>query len=76
MSNDYVYIQIFAAGSAVGSEMESRMGGGQTSNMEIGLTAIAKVTVNGSQTIEGRWRQSGGTGEIRERSIMIQQVAP
>jgi hypothetical protein len=36
------------------------------------FTCIAKVAVNGSQTIEGRWKvQSGSSGTISERSLLL-----
>ena len=70
-----VFIQIFAGGVLQGSELRFERGDSSTDN-DAGLTCVAKVAVNGSQAIEGRWRQTGGTGEIRGRNLMIIQVAP
>lgn len=35
---------------------------------------VAIVTVNGAQAIEGRWRVSGGTGTMFQRSLQIFEV--
>ncbi len=39
------------------------------------LTSIGRVTVNGSQAIEGRWRVSSGTGTVTSRCLLIMAVA-
>ncbi len=70
-----VYIQIYAGGSAVGAELIYRRGG-NASSMAVGLCATFKVTVNGSQAIEGRWRRVNGTGEMLSRNLTIIQSAP
>ena len=70
-----VYIQIYAGGSATGSEQIFQRGG-SASSIAVGLCATAKVTVNGSQAIEGRWRRVNGTGEMLSRNLMIIQSAP
>lgn len=41
----------------------------------IPFTSIAKVTVDGTQTIEGRWRVDGGTGTMHQRNLTALQVA-
>jgi hypothetical protein len=73
-SSDDVYTQIYADGVAQGVEMFFRRGGNQGDNIG-SLTAVAKVVVNGSQAIEGRWRQSGGTGQMQGRSLMLMEVS-
>ena len=47
-----------------------------TADMQGSLTAIAKVTVNGAQTVEGRWRANSNTAEMDNRSLMLVQVSP
>lgn len=37
--------------------------------------AVARVTVNGAQAIEGRWRVTGGTGTNTRRSLAILRVS-
>lgn len=39
------------------------------------FASIAKVTVDGTQTIEGRWRVDGGTATMNQRNLTIIQVA-
>lgn len=34
----------------------------------------AKVTVNGAQAIEGRWRVAAGIGTMHERTLLISEV--
>lgn len=74
-ANDRVYIQVFAGGAAQGVEMEVRQGitffGGAG---RYGIVAQAKVTVNGAQAIEGRFRQVGGIGTLYSRSLSIVEV--
>lgn len=71
-----VYIQIFVNGVAQGSEMEFIRGSIFTGAHAGGLTATAIGSVNGSQAIEGRWRVSAGTGQLRGRNLLIIRVAP
>lgn len=61
-NNARVFTAIHIAGVLQsGSEREFRRGGGQTSNTQTPFLCLAKVTVNGSQQIEGRWYRSSGT---------------
>lgn len=39
------------------------------------FTCMAKVTVNGSEAIEGKFNRSTGTGYLRERQLTILKVA-
>lgn len=41
----------------------------------IPFISIAKVTVDGAQTIEGRWRVDGGTGTMHQRNLTALEVA-
>jgi hypothetical protein len=54
-----------------------RWNNGSTSSAQIvqaPFTSIAVVTVNGSQAIEGRWRTSGSTATMHQRSLLVFQV--
>lgn len=56
---------------------ERQAGGGfLTANVRYAVSTQAKVTVNGSQAIEGRFRRDGGVGsvELDNRSLMIMKV--
>jgi len=69
-----VYISIYVDGvKDTGSERKYERG-----NMSGGFAksfcSVAKVTVNGSQAIEGRWRTSTATAKIFERSLAILKV--
>jgi hypothetical protein len=46
------------------------------SDIPSAFCCVAKVTVNGSQAIEGRWRVSSGTGLMRHRTLLIIEVRP
>lgn len=70
-----VYIRIYAGGSAVGAEQIYQRGG-SASSIAVGLCVSFKVTVNGSQAIEGRWRRVNGTGEMLSRNLTIIQTDP
>ena len=68
------YIQIYAGGAAQATEAETERGDSSTDN-RIGCTCYARVTVNGSQAIEGRWRTEGSTGEMYNRNLAWIKVA-
>ena len=40
-----------------------------------GFCCVAVVTVNGAQSIEGRWRVSAGTGTMYVRGLTLLKVA-
>ena len=73
-----IYTSIYSAGAQVAySEQESNVGGDDV-NTWIGVlpfTCIAKVTVNGAQAIEGRWRVSTGTGTMYERTLTLLRIS-
>lgn len=65
---------IWSAGSqAPSSERRFTRGAGQ-GNVSSSFFCQAKVTVNGSQAIEGRWRTSGATATMHERVLSILEV--
>jgi hypothetical protein len=48
----------------------------QFQNESATITVYGKITCNGSQSINARWRVSANTGTIRNRSLIITQVLP
>lgn len=73
-SNAEIYPSIFAAGSkAAGSERRYKRGGGQ-GDVTVPFTCRAKVTVDGMQAIEGRWRTNDWTATMHERQLSIERV--
>jgi hypothetical protein len=67
-----VWANIYAGGTLVGSS-EREMGLKQADNAAP-FACVARVTVNGAQTIEGRWRTDKGTATMHERSLAILKV--
>jgi hypothetical protein len=68
-SNESVFTSIWAAGSQVtASERETF---NNRANDASGFCSEARVTVNGSQAIEGRWRVSGNTGTMHGRTMIL-----
>lgn len=65
------YIQIYSGGVAQGVEMNMRRG---NQNIQTVVAAQAKVTVNGAQAVEIRWRVSAGTGTADGRSLSYHKV--
>ncbi len=74
-SDREAWIRVFAGGVAQGVEQRMQRGDSSTDNI-IGVCTVARVTVNGAQAIEGRWRTSGSNGEMYGRSMSIVQVKP
>jgi len=72
--NNNVFASVWSAGSQVtSSERQSTSDRADDRNP---FCATARVAVNGSQAIEGRWRTSGGTATMGpDRSLMILKVA-
>jgi hypothetical protein len=69
-SGEDVYACIYAGGAAAtGSERRI-----QDDNDFNPFCCVAKVTVNGAQAIEGRWRVSANTGYMADRSLHILEV--
>jgi len=69
--NDASQVSIWAAGAQV-PESERR---GQARDHEDAFVSVARVTVNGSQAIEGRWRTSGNQQiTMWERQLTLVKV--
>ena len=72
-NNSPTYASIYSGGvQVVASERRVSMKSG---NDTAGVPCNAKVTVNGAQAIEGRWRVTGGTGAIYARTLSILKVS-
>ena len=70
-SNDSIFTSIYSGGTQVAaSEREFKRGSNQ-GNITASFCCQAKVTVNGAQAIEGRWRETGGTATMYERTLSI-----
>lgn len=68
-----MFASIYMAGVQVAaSEREIDAPG---SNESSDFTCIARVTVNGAQAIDGRWRTTAGTATMHERQVMLLRVA-
>jgi len=73
-NNSSLVTSIFAGGVQV-AESE-RVSDVKTTGRRREISSMARVTVNGSQAIEMRWRGNGtGTNEVRGRTMMILKVA-
>jgi hypothetical protein len=73
-SNATIYLSIYGAGAKVaGSERVFKRGGGQ-GNITAPFTCRAKVTVDGTETIEGCWRTDAATATMHQRQLSIERV--
>ena len=71
LSQTFVYTSIYTGGTIVStSERQFRRPG----NVGASFACVAKVTVNGSEAIEGRWRTTQGTMFVFERVLAIIEV--
>ncbi|MCG8430320.1 MAG: hypothetical protein MJA29_04025, partial [Candidatus Omnitrophica bacterium] len=68
-----ISLSIYSAGSQVTSS-ERVCGFNSYSDSVIPFTCVARVTVNGSQAIQGYWRTSAGTATMTQRSLAIVEV--
>lgn len=70
---DTMFMSIYSGGVQVAAserEIDSL-----SLNESVGFCCMAKVTVNGAQAIEGRWRNNAiGTATMHERQLMILRV--
>jgi hypothetical protein len=66
------FINIYQAGTIVSASERQRTH--NRTDDSSGLSATARVTVNGSQAIEGRWRVSSNQGTMHERTLLIIEV--
>jgi hypothetical protein len=71
-STTNVFTSVYSGGSQVAASQ--RQYSRATTAVTSAFTCIAKVTVNGSQAIEGRWRVSAGTGTMLARQLHIMKV--
>jgi hypothetical protein len=71
-------ISIYSGGSVVTASQRTfstTASGVTNSTMSCSFSAIAKVTVNGSQAIEGRWKTTSGSINNTYRQLLITLVA-
>jgi len=73
-NSESIWTAIYAAGSKVAASEREWTRGTSQGDVTNTFTSTAKVTVNGSQAIEGKWRTSAGTATMHERSLMIIKV--
>jgi hypothetical protein len=76
-NNANVWASIYSGGTLVSGSERELMRGAAQGNVTIGFSCIARVTVNGAQAIEGRWRvTTGTTGTMHNgRTLAIIRVA-
>lgn len=60
-----VFMSIYAGGVQIPSSEENLQGA------QAPFASVAKVTVDGTQTIEGRWRVDIGTATMKQRNLTI-----
>jgi len=73
-NNASIFMSIFGGGAKVtGSERRFKRGAGQ-GDVTVPFTCRAKITVDGTQAIDGCWRTDGGTATMHERQISIERV--
>jgi hypothetical protein len=65
---------IYAGGTQESCSVADDEFSSQTDNLMTNFATLAKVTVNGSQAIEGRWKVTAGTGTMEERQLLIMRV--
>lgn len=71
-----VWANIYSGGAIVQSSEREWRRGGSAGNIQSSFCCVAKVTVNGAEAVEGRWRTSGGsTAFMEERNIALLKVA-
>lgn len=68
-------LSIYSGGTIQASSERAFVRGAGQGNVTVSFACMAKVTVNGSQAIEGRWRTSTSTATMHERTLMILKVA-
>lgn len=73
-NNGSIFLSIAKdAAKSAGSERRFRRGAGQ-GDVTAPFTCRAKVTVDGSEEIQGCWRTDGGTATMHERQLSIERV--
>jgi hypothetical protein len=74
-NNSSFFSSIYLGGVKVtSSEREARRGGGQFSDVPRYTTALSKITVNGSQVVQIRWRRTAGTATTRSIHLGLLRV--
>ena len=72
--NNSIFTSIYVDGvQEAGSEREFRRGGAQ-GDVAASFNGMARVTVDGTQAIEGRWRTTSSTATAFERQLKIKRV--
>lgn len=80
-NNQTVTVSIYSGGSQVAessrqcSPQFTSGGLGGAPSLDFPIATGARVTVNGSQAIEARWRTTGGTATALQRTLMYLKVA-
>lgn len=74
-NNGSIELSIYSAGSQVAASERSFARGAGQGNVTVSFACSAKVTVNGSQAIEGQWRTPAATATMHERTLKILKVA-
>jgi hypothetical protein len=73
-NGDQIFLSIYAGGLKEAAS-ERHIGFFRAASTELGFACAAKVTVNGAQAIEGRWRTTAATASMYERTLTILKVA-
>jgi hypothetical protein len=73
-NNSTINASIYSGGVQSASSERSFARGGSQGNVTTPFCCTAKVTVNGSEAIEGRWRTSAATATMHERTLSILKV--
>jgi hypothetical protein len=75
-NNAEVWASIYSGGTQVSGSERELMRGAAQGNVAIGFACVARVTVNGAQAIEGRWRvTASSTGTMESgRTLSIIRV--
>lgn len=83
-NNSVVFVSIYAGGSQVAhTQRQARprvnaaagLGGSANVDIDTGIATNGKVTVNGSQAIEIRWRRTAGTATALQRTLNILKLS-
>jgi hypothetical protein len=73
-NNSSIFLSIFGSGvKASGSERRFKRGSGQ-GDVTVPFACRAKITVDGTQNIEGCWRTDSSTATMHERQLSIERV--
>jgi hypothetical protein len=73
-TNDSIFTSIYSGGVQVAASERVFLRGGASADVSSSFACMAKVTVNGSQAIEGQWRTTAATATAHERQLLILKV--